>query len=104
MYPAIDGDLHFNSLSGGTDINGCFAVGSPTLPIFAGELQGRGLGMKVECCDAEGRPVRDQEGELVCEAPAPSMPLYFWDDPESRRYHDAYFDVYLGVWRTGTTS
>ncbi len=101
VYEAIKGDLHFNSLSGGTDINGCFAIGSPTLPVYAGELQARGLGMKVECYDAEGRPVRDQEGELVCEAPAPSMPLYFWDDPEGRRYHDAYFDVFPGVWRHG---
>lgn len=101
VYEAIKPDLHFNSLSGGTDINGCFAIGSPIQPVHAGQLQGPGLGMKIECYDAAGRPVRDQEGELVCEAPAPSMPLYFWDDPEGKRYHEAYFDVYPGVWRHG---
>lgn len=101
VYEAIKADLHFNSLSGGTDINGCFAIGSPTQPVYAGQLQGPGLGMKIECYDEAGRPVRDQVGELVCEAPAPSMPLYFWNDPENKRYHDAYFDVYPGVWRHG---
>lgn len=101
VYEAIKADLHFNSLSGGTDINGCFAIGSPTLPVYAGQLQAAGLGMKIECYDPEGRPVRDTEGELVCEAPTPSMPLYFWDDPAGTRYHDAYFDVYPGVWRHG---
>jgi acetoacetyl-CoA synthetase len=101
VYEAVKPDFHFNSLSGGTDINGCFAIGSPTLPVYAGQLQAPGLGMKIECYDADGRPVRDEEGELVCEAPAPSMPLYFWDDPEGKRYHDAYFDVYPGVWRHG---
>ena len=101
VYEAIKDDLHFNSLSGGTDINGCFAIGSPTLPVYAGQLQAPGLGMKIECYDPAGRPVRDNEGELVCEAPAPPMPLYFWDDPEGARYHDAYFDVFPGVWRHG---
>ena len=101
VYDAIKPDLHFNSLSGGTDINGCFAIGSPTLPVYAGQLQAPGLGMKIECYDESGRPVRDQVGELVCEAPAPPMPLFFWDDPDDRRYHAAYFDVYPGVWRHG---
>jgi len=101
VYEAIKADLHFNSISGGTDINGCFALGSPTQAVYAGQLQGPGLGMKIECYDPEGRPLRDEEGELVCEAPAPSMPLYFWDDPEGKRYHDAYFDVFPGIWRHG---
>ena len=101
VYDAIKPDLHFNSLSGGTDINGCFAIGSPTLPVYAGQLQAPALGMKIECYDESGRPVRDQVGELVCEAPAPPMPLFFWDDPGDRRYHSAYFDVYPGVWRHG---
>ncbi|MHB9149211.1 MAG: acetoacetate--CoA ligase [Thermoleophilia bacterium] len=101
VYEAVKADLHFNSISGGTDINGCFALGSPTQPVYAGQLQGPGLGMKIECYDPAGRPLRDQEGELVCEAPAPSMPIYFWDDPEGRRYHDAYFDVFPGIWRHG---
>ena len=101
VYDAIKSDLHFNSLSGGTDINGCFAIGSPTLPVYAGQLQAPALGMRIECYDEAGRPLRDQVGELVCEAPAPSMPLYFWDDPGERRYRAAYFDVYPGVWRHG---
>jgi acetoacetyl-CoA synthetase len=101
VYDAIKADLHFNSLSGGTDINGCFAIGNPTLPVYAGQLQAPALGMKIECYDEAGRPVRDRVGELVCEAPAPPMPLSFWDDPGDRRYHAAYFDVYPGVWRHG---
>ena len=101
VYDSIKPGVHFNSIAGGTDINGCFAIGAPTIPVYAGELQARGLGMKVECFDEAGRPVRDQVGELVCLAPAPPMPLYFWDDPDGRRYHDAYFDVFPGVWRHG---
>ena len=101
VYKAVKKDLHFNSISGGTDINGCFAIGSPTIPVYAGELQRAGLGMKVNCYDEKGNPVRDQMGELVCEAPAPSMPLYFWNDPNNKRYKDAYFSVYPNVWRHG---
>jgi acetoacetyl-CoA synthetase len=101
VYEAIKEDLHFNSISGGTDINGCFAIGSPTVPVYAGELQKAGLGMKIDCYDEKGKPVLDQMGELVCEAPAPSMPLYFWNDPDNKRYKDAYFSVYPKVWRHG---
>jgi len=101
VYKAIKKDLHFNSISGGTDINGCFAQGSPTLPVFAGELQRAALGMKVRCYDENGRPVYDQTGELVCEAPSPSMPLYFWDDPDGEKYKETYFDTYPNVWRHG---
>jgi acetoacetyl-CoA synthetase len=101
VYKAIKEDLHFNSISGGTDINGCFAIGSPTLPVYAGELQRAGLGMKIKCYDDKGKPVLDQLGELVCEAPTPSMPLYFWNDPDGKRYKDAYFNVYPKVWRHG---
>jgi acetoacetyl-CoA synthetase len=101
VYKAIKKDLHFNSISGGTDINGCFAIGSPTLPVYAGELQRAGLGMKVNCYDEKGKPVLDQMGELVCEAPSPSMPLYFWNDPNGKKYKDAYFSVYPNVWRHG---
>jgi acetoacetyl-CoA synthetase len=101
VYKEIKSDLHFNSISGGTDINGCFAIGSPILPVYAGELQSPGLGMKIAAYDEEGKPVFDQQGELVCEAPAPSMPLYFWNDPDGSKYHNAYFDVYPGVWRHG---
>lgn len=101
VYKAIKQDLHFNSISGGTDINGCFAQGSPTLPVYAGELQRAALGMMVKCYDEKGKPVFDQMGELVCEAPSPSMPLYFWDDPDGQKYRDAYFNVYPKVWRHG---
>ena len=101
VYRAIKEDVHFNSLAGGTDINGCFCMGTPILPVYAGELQGPALGMKVKAYNEEGKPVFDEQGELVCEAPAPSMPLYFWNDPEYARYKDAYFNVYPNIWRHG---
>jgi len=101
VYKAIKEDLHFNSISGGTDINGCFAQGSPTVPVYAGELQRPALAMKVSCYDENGKPVFDQMGELVCQAPSPSMPLYFWNDPNGEKYKEAYFGVYPDVWRHG---
>ena len=101
VYKAIKEELHFNSISGGTDINGCFAIGSPTLPVYAGELQRLALAMKVKCYDERGNSVLDQMGELVCEAPSPSMPLYFWNDPNGEKYQEAYFTVYPKVWRHG---
>jgi acetoacetyl-CoA synthetase len=101
VYSDIKLDLHFNSISGGTDINGCFAAGSPNLPVYAGELQSAALGMKIKAYDVNAKPVYDEQGELVCEAPAPSMPLYFWNDPDGKKYHAAYFDVFPGVWRHG---
>jgi acetoacetyl-CoA synthetase len=101
LYQEIKEDLHFNSISGGTDINGCFAIGSPIKPVFAGELQSPGLAMKVKAYDERGKPVWDEQGELVCEAPAPSMPLYFWNDPTGDKYRGAYFEYYPKVWRHG---
>ena len=101
VYSAIKADVHFNSLAGGTDINGCFVIGCPLLPVYAGELQGPGLGMKVKAYDEKGDAIYDRQGELVCEAPAPSMPLYFWNDKELERYKESYFGVYPGVWRHG---
>lgn len=101
VYTEIKSDLHFNSISGGTDINGCFAAGSPILPVYAGELQSPALGMKINAYDDKGSLVFDEQGELVCEAPSPSMPIYFWNDPEGVRYRDAYFGVYPNVWRHG---
>jgi acetoacetyl-CoA synthetase len=100
-YREIKKDLHFNSIAGGTDINGCFAIGSPIQRVYAGELQGPGLGMKVKAYDENGGPVWDKEGELVCEAPAPCMPLYFWNDPNGEKYKSAYFEYYPNVWRHG---
>jgi len=101
VYRDIKQDLHFNSISGGTDINGCFAIGSPILPVYAGELQSPALAMKVKAYDEKGKPISDQEGELVCEAPAPPMPLYFWNDPNGEKYKSAYFEYYPNVWRHG---
>lgn len=101
VYREIKEDLHFNSIAGGTDINGCFAAGTPIQPVYAGELQGPALGMKVKAYDEKGSPVVDKQAELVCEAPAPSMPIYFWNDPDGKKYRDAYFNVYPNVWRHG---
>jgi len=100
-YQEIKKDLHFNSISGGTDINGCFAAGNIISPVYAGELQGPALAMKVKAYDEKGNPVCDQQAELVCEAAAPPMPLYFWNDPNGEKYKSAYFEVYPGVWRHG---
>lgn len=103
IYNSVKKDLHFNSISGGTDLNGCFAGGNPISPVYAGELQGLSLGMRVNAYDENGNPVRDRQGELVCEAPSPSMPLYFWDDPDGKKYRGAYFDYFpnKNVWRHG---
>ncbi|NWF86878.1 acetoacetate--CoA ligase [Candidatus Bathyarchaeota archaeon] len=101
VYREIKEDLHFNSIAGGTDINGCFAAGTPIQPVYAGELQSPALGMKVKAYDEKGNPVIDREAELVCEAPAPSMPIYFWNDPDGKKYKEAYFGVYPNVWRHG---
>ena len=101
VYREIKTDLHFNSISGGTDINGCFTIGNPTLPVYAGETQAPGLGKKIRAYDERGQAVVDRQGELVCEAAIPSMPLRFWNDPDGEKYHRAYFGVYPGVWRHG---
>jgi acetoacetyl-CoA synthetase len=106
VYREIKKDLFFNSISGGTDINGCFAGAIPILPVYSGELQGRALGMKVEAYNDDAIPVEDEQAELVCEAPAPSMPVYFWgDDNDMTKYKAAYFDNFKetgkNVWRHG---
>jgi acetoacetyl-CoA synthetase len=103
VYREVKKDLHFNSISGGTDINGCFACGSPTIPVYAGELQYRALGMKVKAYDENGNEIYDKQGELVCEAPAPSMPLYFFKDTDYQKYKASYFEFYphKNVWRHG---
>jgi acetoacetyl-CoA synthetase len=101
IYDAVKSDLQLASIAGGTDLNGCFALGNPMGPVYAGELQCRGLAMKVEAFDETGRSVINQQAELVCTAPFPSMPIYFWNDPDFKKYHAAYFDVYPNVWRHG---
>ncbi len=101
IYNEVKEDLQLASISGGSDINGCFAGGNPMGPVYAGELQCRQLAMKVEAFDENGKPVINKQGELVCTAPAPCMPIYFWDDPKGEKYHAAYFDVYPNIWRHG---
>jgi acetoacetyl-CoA synthetase len=101
VYRSVKRDLHLASISGGTDIVSCFCLGSPVLPVRPGEIQCRGLGMRTEVLDADGRPVVGEPGELVCAAPFPSMPVGFWDDPQGTRYRAAYFERYPGVWHHG---
>ena len=101
VYEHIKRDVHLASISGGTDIVGCFALGNPAAPVWRGELQARSLGMAVEVFDERGQPIRGRKGELVCTRPCPSMPVQFWNDPGGRKYHDAYFGVYPNVWRHG---
>ena len=101
VYNEVKADLQLASISGGTDLNGCFALGNPMGPVYAGELQCRGLAMDVRAFDEMGNELIDQQGELVCCKPFPSMPIHFWDDPDGRKYNDAYFDVYPNIWRHG---
>jgi acetoacetyl-CoA synthetase len=102
VYDAVGDHVHLASVSGGTDLIGCFAAGVPTLPVRRGELQGLGLGMAVEAWDEQGRPVPlGETGELVCTRPFPSMPVGFWGDPDGSRYRAAYFDQHPGVWTHG---
>jgi acetoacetyl-CoA synthetase len=101
VYRSIKADLHLASISGGTDIVSCFALGNPIGPVWRGELQTRGLGMAVEVFDEWGHPVRGTKGELVCTAPFPSMPVGFWKDPDGRKYLNAYFGRFPNVWCHG---
>lgn len=101
VYQEVKKDVQLASISGGTDLNGCFALGNPIGSVYAGELQCRGLGMKVQAFDANGKSVINQRGELVCTAPFPSMPIYFWDDPDNKKYLKAYFEKYPNVWTHG---
>jgi acetoacetyl-CoA synthetase len=101
VYRSIKRDLHLASISGGTEIISCFALGNPIAPVWRGELQTRGLGMAVDVLDPEGRSLRGREGELVCTRAFPSMPVAFWNDPHGAKYRSAYFGVYPNVWRHG---
>jgi acetoacetyl-CoA synthetase len=101
IYSAIKNDMHVASISGGTDIVSCFALGNPMLPVWRGEIQGPGLGMRVEVFDDDGKALESGKGELVCTAPFPSMPLGFWNDDNGSKYHAAYFDKYADVWCHG---
>jgi acetoacetyl-CoA synthetase len=101
VYREIKRDACLSSISGGTDILASFADANPILPVWRGELQCRGLGMKVEVWDVDGQPLVGRKGELVCTRAFPSMPLGFWDDPGGKRYHDAYFARFPNVWCHG---
>jgi len=101
VYRSVKADLQLASISGGTDIVSCFALGCPTRPVHRGEIQCRGLAMAVDIFDDDGRPVRSERGELVCTAPFPSMPIHFWNDPDGSRYRAAYFERFPGVWHHG---
>ncbi len=101
VYEKIKRDVHLASISGGTDIIGLFVGGNPIGPVWRGEIQARTLGMKVEVFDENGRPVRRQQGELVCTMPFPSMPVGFWNDPDGRKYRAAYFEKFPGIWCHG---
>jgi acetoacetyl-CoA synthetase len=100
-YREIKADMQLASISGGTDLISCFALGNPLQPVYRGELQCRGLGMKVEIFDPDGRALYGQKGELVCTAPFPSMPLGFFNDPDGRKYHAAYFERFPNAWCHG---
>ena len=101
VYRDVKPDVHLASISGGTDIISCFALGNPAIPVYRGELQCRGLGMAVEVFDASGNSVAGVPGELVCTRTFPSMPIRFWGDPDGSKYRAAYFDVYPNIWRHG---
>jgi acetoacetyl-CoA synthetase len=101
VYRSIKSDVLLASISGGTDIVSCFALGCPIRPVHRGEIQCRGLGMSVDIFDETGQPVRGERGELVCTAPFPSMPIGFWNDPDGVKYRAAYFERFPGVWHHG---
>jgi acetoacetyl-CoA synthetase len=101
VYQSIKPDLHLASISGGTDIAGCFVLGNPTEPVWRGEIQGPALGMAVDVYDDQGKPIRNGKGELVCTRPFPSMPVGFWNDPDGKKYQNAYFSRFPNVWHHG---
>ena len=101
VYSYIKKDIQLSSIAGGTDILSCFFLGNPIGPVYPGELQSPGLGMKVEAIDENGKSVINQKAELVCTAAFPSMPIYFWNDPDNKKYLKAYFGKFPNVWTHG---
>jgi acetoacetyl-CoA synthetase len=101
IYERVKSDLWLASVSGGTDLCTAFVGGCPLLPVYTGELQCRCLGAKVEAFSEEGESLMDEVGELVITEPMPSMPIYFWNDPDGERYRESYFDMFEGIWRHG---
>ncbi len=101
VYRAVKKDVRLSSISGGTDLLGCFAAGATVLPVYRGEIQSRTLGMSVEVFNEHGEPVQGEKGELVCTKPFPSMPIGFWNDPDDAKYKAAYFEVFPNIWTHG---
>ena len=101
IYQEVHGDILLASISGGTDPNTAFLGTCPIAPVYAGEMQARGLGAAVQAFDEDGQPLMNEVGELVCTQPLPSMPLYFWGDADGKRYFESYFETFPGVWRHG---
>ena len=101
VYEHVKPSVQLGSISGGTDLISCFALSSPVLPVYRGELQCRGLGMDVDAFDENGNSVRNKKGELVCKSPFPSMPVFFWNDDSGDKYRKAYFDKFPNVWAHG---
>ncbi len=101
VYDGIKKDVHLASISGGTDIVSCFVLGVPTKPVWIGEIQGAGLGMAVDVWDDEGKHIEGEKGELVCTKAFPSMPVGFWNDPDGKKYHAAYFERFDNIWCHG---
>jgi len=101
VYENVGADVQLGSFSGGTDVCTGFVGASPLLPVRAGVIACRCLGAKVEAYDDAGKPVIDEVGELVVTAPMPSMPVFFWNDPDGRRYRESYFEMYPAIWRHG---
>ncbi len=101
IYQEVKENVQLSSISGGTDIISCFVLGNPILPVYAEEIQCRGLGMKVEAYNEIGEPIINQKGELVCTLPFPSMPVFFWNDQRGEKYTSSYFNYYNGIWRHG---
>lgn len=101
VYQSIKPDLHLASISGGTDICGCFVLGVPTRPVWRGEIQGPALGLAVDVLDQDGKPLERGKGELVCTQPFPSMPVGFWNDPKGEKYRAAYFSRFANIWHHG---
>ncbi len=101
VYDAISDDVQLSSVSGGTDIISCFVGGNPMKPVYRGELQSLALAMRVEIFSADGTSVTGENGELVCTNAFPSMPVGFWNDPDNKKYHAAYFENFPGVWAHG---
>ena len=101
VYEHVGADTWLFSTSGGTDVCTAFVGGVPTLPVYQGELQARALGAAVEAFDEDGRALTGEVGELVITEPMPSMPLFFWNDPDGERLRESYFSMYPGIWRHG---